>query len=55
MERINARKKNTINVVQCSKCSKIMIIANLRKVTIILIERYRSIDKSIDFYCFQLS
>ena len=52
MERINARKKNTINVVQCSK---IMIITNLRKTTVILIERYRSIDKSIDFYCFQLS
>ena len=45
VEKINTRKRNTINIVSKFRC-----LANLRKITFILFECHRFIAKSIDFY-----
>ena len=46
MERINTRKRNTINTVQSVQSVNI---------TFVLLKCYRSIDNSIEFYLFILS
>ena len=54
MERINARNKNTINIVQCSKSLKTMIFRKFTKDNFHIFECHRSIAKSIDFCLFLL-